>query len=122
MPLCIHCHLKPVGRLYGVAVPGKRGLRLIDGARWKWFCSTACSAIDRVSRMPAADMLAVSQRRTARLEQRIADRLRAACTPVLDDRGRVDPTDLVAAVMVELRRQYQRQFHAKRRAEVKEAA
>lgn len=41
-PLCIGCHARPVKRPVTRHEP-KRGWRIVDGLRWCWYCSRACS-------------------------------------------------------------------------------
>lgn len=44
-PLCDECRLRPVQRRYrcpSMHLP-KRGLRIIGGVSWNWFCSKTCS-------------------------------------------------------------------------------
>ncbi len=41
-PSCLRCD-RPVSRMRGYAMYGTRGPRVVDGARWRWFCSRACA-------------------------------------------------------------------------------
>lgn len=44
-PLCVVCHQQPV-RTRRAGRPVKRGLRIIDGLSWNWFCSQRCAGKD----------------------------------------------------------------------------
>ena len=113
-PLCIGCQVQPVKPAHGVTHPGSRGLRYVDGYRWRWFCSTRCSARNRAG---GFDTAKATRARMIAAEQRVARRLIAAVKEHLDPDGRVDPRDLVRAMMRELRGQYQRTYHRRRREE-----
>ena len=110
-PLCIlpGCS-KPVKRGWGELSPSARGLRIVDGQRWRWFCSAGCATVDRMASKGREQAAAASRANRMRCEQRIIQRLTVACKERMDERGRVDPKDFVRLVMRELRLQYQRQY------------
>jgi hypothetical protein len=100
-PLCHHCQARPVARQFDTRVH-KLPLRIVDGVRWRWFCSKLCAARHAA--------LTSSGRRRAgwnewchQSRRNTIDRLIEACRPHLDERGRVDPKDLIGVVMRELR-------------------
>ena len=55
-PPCIQCG-KPVEPSKPYGAP-KRGWRIIDGVKWRWFCSRACSGIESGKRNVQTGLLA----------------------------------------------------------------
>lgn len=114
-PLCVWCEAQPVNRTYGAEPPSARGVRMVNGKRWRWCCSPACSAQDRMANGAGyANALKAGTVSTRKARERVLRRLIEACKPHLDERGRVDPKHLVKAVMYELRMAGQRQRFRRR--------
>jgi hypothetical protein len=86
---------------------------VFDGIRWRWFCSAVCASQQRAAE-GRYDTRKASQANVRQQEARTLRRLLEACKGHLDERGRVDPRDMVRAVMFELRKQYIRQYNGRR--------
>lgn len=102
-----------VQRDFGLQRPGHRGLRLVAGVRWRWFCSMKCAARQRLEDGGYHHVRKAGNANRIKQEHRIARRLLAACEPFRDERGKVHPRDMVRVMMGELRKQYQRQYRTR---------
>jgi hypothetical protein len=111
-PLCIGCQKNPVKRRSGRGEYGIRGPRIEHGLRWGWFCSRSCGSAARSHSRETMQKIAAA--RVKHGERRVMERLIAACKERMDEHGRVDPRDFVRVMMLELRKQYQRQYQRAR--------
>lgn len=111
-PLCSRAGCcRPVKRSWGQSNPSARGLRIVDGLRWRWFCSKRCASFERMAHVDGRQQCDAARRANIRRgEQRLLQRLVNLCKGARDANGKVDPKDMVKALMTEFRRQYQRQY------------
>lgn len=93
-PLCICNCGQPVKPAKPCQAVGQRGPRMVDGQRWRWFASRACSGrvTGRLSQPHAMQAAAEAWREKTR--QRRAQRLVEACRPFIGPDGKIRPVDM----------------------------
>lgn len=101
-PLCIECHVHAVRRHRNARTP-KRGLRIIDGIAWRWFCGRVCTGRHIGATYVGQAALAGSKAHQANARARLVQRLLTACHGVMDSEGRVPVKAMVKAMATELR-------------------
>lgn len=99
-PLCIECNATRVKRHQNAPTP-KRGIRVVNGIAWRWFCSRVCACRNTGA---TNHSLAGSIANAARARQRLLGRLVTACGALMDDNQRVAAADMVETMLHELRR------------------
>jgi hypothetical protein len=100
-PLCIECNTTPVRRHENAPTP-KRGIRMVDGIAWRWFCSRVCACRHTGA---TNHSLAGSIANAARARQRLLGRLLTACSAVMDGQQRVSVNTMVETMLRELQRE-----------------
>lgn len=105
-PKCIGCREKPVKRAWGNQVHKELGPRMVDGIKWRWFCSWTCNGIYR-GRVNTGKGLhhAARKRNIDKARQRMVDRLVKAVKPHMDEQGKVYAKDFVTMFIKEVRRE-----------------
>jgi len=102
------------GRAVRRAGPGGRTRpRIVDGVRWKWYASRACAGRVHGKQNHPFTASAAEKWRQRQWATR-TERLRQACAALVDARGRVAVSDLLALFTAECRRDYSRGFSAGR--------
>lgn len=111
-PLCVGCGVVPVQRKMGRKEP-KRGPRVIDGVRWRWFCSRVCASRQMGQDNCRTQVFRMAEAKHRQQRERVVlGRLVKAVKPFVDDSGRVPASALVKAAMMELRIAYHRGYCA----------
>lgn len=112
-PLCIapSC-LKPVTRNYNKK-PDRRGVRTVDGVRWRWYCCSECAAreMGRENWRKPGFQIAAKAHREQRTARELA-KLVALCKGLMDDQHRVDAREFVKVLMQEKAKEYLRGYSA----------
>ena len=98
-PLCVFCNAKPVRKSNH---QGQRGWRVVDGKKWRWYCSRACAWREIGSRSWSKAVRANHEK----AEKRALGKLVALCKDVMDEEQRVPVKALARAWMLEQRRIY----------------
>jgi hypothetical protein len=118
-PPCLECP-QPVKRAHGHTPPSRHyGVRVVDGIRWRWFCSTTCSAKNRIGLpMCHAQIVGLLRARQTRDAQKLLARLIEAAKADMDADGKVPIKAMVKVLAAEIRRERQnaacRRYLAKR--------
>jgi hypothetical protein len=102
-PLCVCCGVKSVHRSHGTR-PGKRGWRMVEGVRWRWYCSRACAGAVHGRLTNRSPQFRAGQQayRQQALQRRLA-RYIAICKDVMTPEGLV-PLKSMVRVLAEVER------------------
>jgi hypothetical protein len=120
-PLCICGCGQPVKRVPKGVPLWLKGSRLVDGVRWRWYASRACSGRmhGKAHQRSMVEALRESQRLA---RERRVTRLVAACKGAMGYDGRVDPRDMAKVLGRLERAAYARGWDAATKRQIRGAA
>lgn len=108
-PKCVGCTRKPVKRARASEQLTQRGPRIVDGVRYRWFCSRTCGGADTcLAQMASPQFLAGRARHNATQRQARITRIVAICRAQMTADGFVPVKEAAKALAALERRAYAR--------------